>query len=88
MWNPKQKNPQTAWEKEIDEIFEKGAVELNPAKRKVLYDRWQEVIAEEVPVVHLVSPAALYAVRNRFGNIKPTSYGGIFHNIEEIYTME
>lgn len=88
LWNPKQKNPQTAWEKEIDEIFEKGAVELNPAKRKVLYDRWQEVIAEEVPVVHLVSPAALYAVRNRFGNIKPTSYGGIFHNIEEIYTLE
>jgi len=86
LWNPRQKAPETAWEKEIDDIFERAACELENAKRKVLYDRWQMIVSEEVPVVYLVNPAALYAVRNRFGNLRPTGYGGVFHNIEEIYT--
>ncbi|MFH2068534.1 MAG: ABC transporter substrate-binding protein [Candidatus Omnitrophota bacterium] len=86
LWNPRQKIPDTAWEKEIDDIFEKAACELDNAKRKVLYDRWQMIVSEEVPVIYLVNPAALYAVRNRFGNLRPTGYGGVFHNIEEIYT--
>jgi len=86
LWNPKQKVPETAWEKEIDDIFEKAACELDNAKRKFLYDRWQMIVSEEVPVIYLVNPAALYAVRNRFGNLRPTGYGGVFYNIEEIYT--
>ena len=85
LWNPRQKTPETSWEKEIDDIFEKAACELDNKKRKVLYDRWQTIVSEEVPFVYLVNPAALYAVRNRFGNLKPTGYGGVFHNIEEIY---
>jgi peptide/nickel transport system substrate-binding protein len=86
LWNPKQKAPDTVWEKEIDDIFEKAACELDDVKRKILYDRWQMIVSEEVPVIYLVNPAALYAVRNRFGNIRPTGYGGVFYNIEEIYT--
>ncbi|MFA5394045.1 MAG: ABC transporter substrate-binding protein [Candidatus Ratteibacteria bacterium] len=85
LWNPRQKEPDTVWEKEIDGIFEKAACELDNTKRKVLYDRWQMIVSEEVPVIYLVNPAALYAVRNRFGNLKPTGYGGVFYNIEDIY---
>ncbi len=86
IWNPGQQNPETVWEKEINEIFEKAAVELNNAKRKALYDRWQAIVSEELPFIYLVNPAAIYAVSNHLGNIKPSGYGGIFHNIEEIYT--
>ena len=86
LWNPRQKAPDTAWEKEIDDIFEKAACELDNVKRKVLYDRWQMIVSEEIPVIYLVNPAALHAVRNRFGNLRPTGYGGVFYNIEEIYT--
>jgi len=86
LWNPRQPVPDTGWEAEIDRIFEKAAVEINPARRRILYNRWQEIVAEELPLIHLVTPAALYAVRNRFGNLKPTGYGGLFHNIEELYT--
>ena len=85
LWYPLQKRPETSWEAEIDKIFEKGAREMDRKKRKVLYDRWQEIISQEVPLIYTVNSSSLYAVRNKFGNLKPSAFGGIFHNIEEIY---
>jgi peptide/nickel transport system substrate-binding protein len=58
---------------------------LDAAGRKKLYDEWQEITAEELPMIYTASPASMTAVRNRFGNLKPTVYGGVLHNIEEIY---
>ncbi|OPZ89350.1 MAG: putative ABC transporter-binding protein precursor [candidate division TA06 bacterium ADurb.Bin417] len=87
VWNPRQPKPRTVWEREIDDLFERGAVEMDPGRRKAIYDRWQEVAAEEQPLIFTVNPAALYAVRNRFGNLKPTIYG-VFHNLEAIYTLD
>lgn len=85
MWYPKQKNPATSWEKKIDDIFNRGVQELNRDRRKKLYDEWQEVVADNVPFIYTVLPANLLAVRNKFGNLYPTSYGGAFHNLEEIF---
>ncbi|MCD6408153.1 ABC transporter substrate-binding protein [bacterium] len=85
LWNLYPGNQITEWEKELNEIFEKGAKELNPEKRKKLYDRWQEIVAEKLPVIYTVNPVVMYAIKNKFGNIHPTVYGGVFHNIEEIY---
>ena len=87
MWYPKQEEPATEWEEEIDTIFDQGVQEFDQQKRKALYDRWQEIAAEQLPFIHLVTPAVLYSVRNKFGNINPTSYGGATHNIEEIYLL-
>ncbi len=88
MWYPTQKEPATDWEKRTDEIFTQGVQELDENKRKVLYDEHQRIIAEQLPVIYTVLSARLYAVRNRFGNLKPTNYGGVFHNLEEIYIKE
>lgn len=74
----------TQWEKEVNSIFEKGAKELNRSVRKSLYDRWQVIVSEEVPLIYTVSPKVMIAVRNRFENLKPSVYGGVLHNIEEI----
>lgn len=74
----------SAYEKEIDEIFNKGCQELDNKKRKKLYDRWQYIVSEHLPVIYTVNPASLFAVRNRLLNIKPSSYGGVLHNLEEI----
>jgi len=86
MWNmePDEKNI-TGWEKKINFIFEEGVKRLDAAGRKKLYDEWQEITAEELPMIYTASPASMTAVRNRFGNLKPTVYGGVLHNIEEIY---
>ena len=85
MWYPRQKSPATAWEAKIDTIFDLAVQELNPEKRKVLYDEWQSIVAEEVPFIYTVLPASIFAVRNKLGNLYPTPSGGAFHNIEEIY---
>ncbi|MEW6681198.1 MAG: ABC transporter substrate-binding protein, partial [bacterium] len=76
------------WEKEIDEIFNKGCQELDHKKRKVLYDKWQYIVSENLPLIYTVNPASLFAVRNRLLNIHPTSYGGVLHNLEEIRLKE
>jgi len=77
-----------SWETELDSIFNKGVSELDVAKRKALYWRWQEIVAEELPVIYTVNGAALHGVRNRFGNLQPTSYGGVLHNVEKVCIEE
>lgn len=87
-WWPKQKKPATAWEAEVDDIFAKGARTLDEAERRKLYLRWQELTAENLPFIYTPVQNSLSAVRNRFGNLKPTSYGGVLWNIEEIYDLK
>ncbi len=85
MWHPRQKEPATEWEAEIDRLFNEGAQELDIEKRKAIYFRWQEIVAEQLPVIYTVLPASLVAIHNKFGNLKPTAFGGWLHNLEEIY---
>ncbi len=73
------------FEKKLDEIFDKGAVELQYEKRKIYYDKYQEIIADECPMIYLYSPLRLIAVKNRVGNIYPTLLGGVIHNPAELY---
>lgn len=76
------------FEKELNEIYNKASLELDFDKRKALYDRYQEIVARENPVIYLYSPANIMAVRKKFKNIYPTELGGMLHNIEEIYIDE
>ncbi len=85
LWNPHQKSPATDWEKRIDEIFDQGVQELNEDKRKILYNEFQMIVSKELPLIYTVLSAKLYAVRNKFGNLQPSNYLGVFHNLEEIY---
>ncbi len=88
MWYPKQEKPATEWEARIDEIFDQAVQELDRTKRKVLYDEWQQIVAEQLPLIYTVVPERLVAMRNKFGNIHPTGYGGVLWNLEEIYVKE
>ncbi|MBI2026768.1 MAG: hypothetical protein HYS98_03030 [Deltaproteobacteria bacterium] len=88
MWYPSQEAPATEWEKEIDNIFEKGVSELDLKKRKKLYDRWQKIVSDQVPMIYTVLPAALYAIHNKFGNTYPTPVGEMFHNIERMFVKK
>ena len=74
-----------SWEKELDEIFEKASLELNFEKRKELYDKYQEIVYDQNPLIYLYSPLRISAIRTKFKNIYPTKLGDILHNIDEIY---
>lgn len=73
------------WERELNDIFDKASLELDFEKRKTLYERYQQLIYDEKPIIYLYSPIRISAVRNKFGNIHPTELGGVTHNLEEIY---
>ena len=88
LWNPRQEKPATRWEKRIDELFNLGVQELDEDKRKEYYDEFQQIVSEELPVIYTVLSANLTGVRNKFGNLDPTNYGGVFHNLEEIYIID
>ena len=80
------KNPKILpFERELDEIFASGALELDFNKRKSIYDKYQEIIYQEKPFIYLYSPINIVAVRRKIGNIKPTELGGTLYNIEELY---
>jgi peptide/nickel transport system substrate-binding protein len=88
MWHPKQKKPATDWEAQIDRLFNLGVQELDNDKRKAFYDEWQLIASQNLPFIYTVLPASIFGVRNRFGNLYPTPYGGAFHNLEYIYITE
>jgi len=86
LWHPEQAKPATAWEAEIDRLMQQQMVTLDYAKRKHLYDRVQEIIAENVPVICLASPNILVAARDRVGNFRPAILDPYaLWNIEQLY---
>ena len=86
-WNPSQKTPATPWEAQIDELFRRGAQEMNPVKRKQIYGQWQTIASTQLPMIYTVVPDSLVAIRNRFGNLKPHPQGAIW-NQDEIYDLK
>lgn len=73
------------FEKELDRIFDEAKIQTDVQKRKELYNKYQEIVAKNNPVIYLYSPVNIAAVRKKFKNIYPTPLGGVTHNIEEIY---
>lgn len=51
---------------EADSLLVAGRRETDPAKRKVIYDKWQEVLAEDVASVFLYHPQALGGLNKKF----------------------
>lgn len=60
----------TSWEREIDRLFIQGAQELDEAKRKAIYAKFQQIVQEQLPAIYLVNPLALSATRNHVKGIK------------------
>src|ERR1700722_2235824 len=71
LWHPHQEKPATPWEAEMDQLMQQQLVTLDYAKRKRLYDRVQEIVAENLPVICVVSPNILVGAGNRVGNFRP-----------------
>lgn len=73
------------WEIEIDRIFNEATKFIDFKVRRKLYDRFQEIVYEELPFIYLVSPLRILATQNNLGNVRPTIYGGALYNLESIY---
>lgn len=85
LWNLSGK-PMTPWESEMDRLMEQQLTTLDYAKRKKLYDHVQEIVAEELPVICIVSPDILVGARDGIGNFDPGILAPYaLWNVEELY---
>ncbi len=86
LWHPSEAHAATEWESEIDGLMQRQLVTLNYAKRKRLYDRVQEIIAQQVPIICLASPDILVAARDKVRNFQPATLDPYtLWNIEQLY---
>jgi len=86
LWNPSQEHPATPWEAEIDRLMEQQLVATNYTERKKLYDRVQEILAEEQPMIFLASPDILVGAKNAIGNFRPAVLEPyVLWNVEQLY---
>ena len=72
MWDLGEAKPATPWEAEIDSLMKKQLSTLKVADRKKLYDRVQQLVAENLPLICLVSPNILVGAKNKVGNFNPS----------------
>jgi peptide/nickel transport system substrate-binding protein len=72
---------------EVDRLLEQGRRTFDQAERKRIYDRFQEILAEEQPYTFLYVGEALPAVAKRFHGIDP-SPNGIMYNFIKWYVPE
>ncbi len=88
MWFPMQQTPSTDWEARIDELFDEGVQELDLDKRLEIYNEWQYIAAEQLPLIYTVLSKRIQGVNNSLGNIHPTRFAGALHNLERLYWKE
>ena len=86
LWNPSQAHPATPWEAEIDRLIEEQMSARTFEQRKKIYDRAQEVLAENQPMIFLASPNILAGAKNSIGNFHPAVLEPyVLWNVEQLY---
>jgi peptide/nickel transport system substrate-binding protein len=86
LWHLGEKTPATPWEAELDQLMQKQLVTLNYQQRKKTYDRVQEILAQQLPMVYLATPNILVGARENLGNFHPAIIEQYtFWNAEELF---
>jgi len=86
LWHPSQQTPATPWESEIDKLMRQQIVTRKYPERKRLFDRVQELVVENLPIIPLLSPNILVGAKKDLGNFRPALLDHyVLWNIEELY---
>jgi len=72
-WRPKQATPATEWEARIDRLFAEQSKERDAAARKQKFNEIQAIMADEMPIVPIVSRHIVSAANERIGNLSPST---------------
>jgi len=84
-WNPQQKSPETAWEAEIDKLMRAQASTSNLKRRKEAFDRVQQIVYEQAPMIYLINQNSLSAVSASVNGANPgILYPQTFWNAERL----
>jgi peptide/nickel transport system substrate-binding protein len=86
VWAPTETQPATPWQAELDRLMQLQTTILDYKKRKEIYDRVQEIIAQHEPVIFLVSPNVLVGAKDSIEAIKPAVLRHhLLWNAEQLY---
>ena len=66
MWNPNQRSPATEWEARIDYLYNKGLFTIDERQAQEVWDEFQSILLEELPLIHLMRSRGFWAVNNRW----------------------
>ena len=72
-WRPKQTSPATEWETRIDQLYAEQSKERDAAVRKQKFNEIQAIMADEMPIVPIVSRHIVSAANERIGNLSPST---------------
>jgi peptide/nickel transport system substrate-binding protein len=72
------------WEQRISDLMVQGAQAIDEATRKQIYAQMQITVQEYLPLIHLVTPIALSAVRNRIQGVQFSPIGGALWNLPDL----
>lgn len=86
LWHLNESKPATPWQAEIDSLMRRQMVALKPAARKRLYDRVQQIVADDLPIICVASPNILVGAKTGLGNFQAAILGHYtLWNVEELY---
>jgi peptide/nickel transport system substrate-binding protein len=71
-WHPNQTQPATAWEAEIDRLMRLQASTSDESRRRAAFDKVQQIVSDEAPVLYLVQKNALVAASCEVKNLAPS----------------
>ena len=66
LWHPLQESPATHWEARIDYLYNEGKFTIDPERAWPIWNEFQEIILEYLPVIYLVSRRNFFAISNRW----------------------
>jgi len=86
VWNLHETKPATGWEAQLDRLMNQQLVTINYKKRKLIYDRAQQIIAENVPLIFLATPNVLVGATRDLANFHPATLDPyVLWNADELY---
>ena len=86
VWNLTRKHTVTPWQEEIDHLMQQQMITLDYQQRKRMYDRVQQLVWENLPVICLVSPDILVGAKNGIGNLRPAILSNnTLWNVEQLF---
>ncbi len=69
IWYPLQEKPATEWEARIDYLYNEGSFTVDNEKAKVIWDEYQRILLDEVPLIYTVYTYSFWACKNRWENV-------------------
>jgi peptide/nickel transport system substrate-binding protein len=86
LWSPNEPKPATDWEARLDDLIAQQSHETDATRRKAIFRDVQQIMAEQLPFIPIVSRHIAVAANTRVGNYRPSTLPPFsLWNAEELF---